>query len=358
MRLARSLALLASTGLLLMTAACGQRSSTGGGAPVSGDGQKVGKYTLVATMTDDAKQEKCKQNVEDTLVKHPDARVLVGLWAYNPPAMLTAVKDAKKEGKIAIVGFDENEETLQGIKDGFIHGTIVQQPYQFGYQAVRVMAELARGNKKVLTEPHTENGVTYEIKDGIMYVPHLVIKKNNVEEFHANLKKLKNPETPAPPPSGDPAQRVKVAFITNNPYEFWTIAKRGTEAAAAKFNADVEFYMPPRGTAAEQKAAVEDLLAKGVKAIAISPNDAANQAEFLNQVADKIPVLTQDSDLPKGSKRLCYIGTNNVAAGRSAGELVKEAAPEGGKLFIYVGKLDVQNAVERRQGVIEALRGQ
>src|SRR5258705_8683965 len=39
---------------------------------------------------------------------------------------------------------------------------------------------------------------------------------------------------------------------------------------------------------------------------------------------------TQDSDAPN-SNRMFYIGTDNVAAGRQAGELVKEALPEGGK---------------------------
>ena len=40
-------------------------------------------------------------------------------------------------------GFDEDEITLQGVKDGHILGTIVQQPFEFGYQSVRLMADLA-----------------------------------------------------------------------------------------------------------------------------------------------------------------------------------------------------------------------
>ena len=83
--------------------------------------------------------------------------------------------------------------------------------------------------------------------------------------------------------SARPAESGKpvVAFVTNNPYEFWTIARRGTEKAAKEFDVKVDFQMPPRGTAAEQRSIVEDLLAKGVKGIAISPNDSVNQARFL-----------------------------------------------------------------------------
>ncbi|HVU86090.1 MAG TPA: sugar-binding protein [Pirellulales bacterium] len=148
-----------------------------------------------------------------------------------------------------------------------------------------------------------------------------------------------------------------VAFVTNNPYEFWTIARRGTEKAAKEFDVTVDFQMPPRGTAAEQRSIIEDLLAKGIEGIAISPNDSANQARFLKDVAARVPLVTQDSDLPEGSGRLCYIGTENYEAGKGAGKLVREAMPEGGKIVIYVGKMDAQNAIERRQGVLDELAG-
>src|SRR5262249_6511888 len=123
------------------------------------------------------------------------------------------------------------------------------------------------------------------------------------------------------------------------------------------FNAEVDFRMPARGTAAEQQELIEDLLAKGVQGIAISPKDAVNQAEFLNGIAERVPLITQDSDLPEGSKRLCYIGTHNAKAGEAAGEMIKEVLPDGGKIVIFVGTLDAQNAVDRRQGLANALAG-
>lgn len=154
------------------------------------------------------------------------------------------------------------------------------------------------------------------------------------------------------------SQKIKVAFISNNTHEFWKIAQRGTEKAGNELKVDVEFKMPPGGGSPEdQRRFIEDLRNKGVKGIAISPNDAQNQAAFLKEVNDKIPIVTQDSDVPDLSARRCYIGTNNVAAGKAVGEMLKEALPDGGKFVIYVGKLDVQNAVERRRGVILALAG-
>jgi ribose transport system substrate-binding protein len=149
-----------------------------------------------------------------------------------------------------------------------------------------------------------------------------------------------------------------VAFISNNSFEFWTIAERGTEKAAKEFGVNVEFKRPPAGGSSEvQRRFIEDLRAKGVKGLAISPNDAAGQSAFLKETNEQVPVVTQDSDVPDLTARRCYIGTDNIKAGMAAGELVKEALPDGGNVVIYVGKLDVQNAVERRKGVVVALAG-
>ena len=153
-----------------------------------------------------------------------------------------------------------------------------------------------------------------------------------------------------------PTQK-KLAFVTNNSSDFWTIARKGTEKADSELaDVSVEFKMPGDGTAAEQKRIVDDLLAKGVDGIAISPVDPENQTQMLNEVAKQVVVFTQDSDAPK-SDRMCYVGTDNVAAGRQAGALIKEALPQGGKIMIFVGILDARNAQERLQGIKETLAG-
>jgi len=149
----------------------------------------------------------------------------------------------------------------------------------------------------------------------------------------------------------------KLAFVTNNASEFWTIARKGTEKAAKEIpDIQVDFRIPAGGTAAEQQSIIDDLLANGVKGIAISPVDPKNQTGMLNRVAEQALVVTQDSDAPD-SNRMCYIGTDNVAAGRQAGQLLKEALPQGGKIMIFVGVLDAANAQQRYQGLKEAIAG-
>lgn len=148
----------------------------------------------------------------------------------------------------------------------------------------------------------------------------------------------------------------RLAFVTNNAADFWTIARKGTEKADAELqDVTVEFRLGD-GTAAAQKRIVDDLLAKGVDGIAISPVDPANQTAMLNDAAKQALVFTHDSDAPD-SKRECYVGTDNVAAGRQAGDLIKEAVPQGGTIALFVGKLDARNAQERLQGIKESIAG-
>lgn len=151
-------------------------------------------------------------------------------------------------------------------------------------------------------------------------------------------------------------QPPKLAFVTNCVAEFWTIGEHGVRAAAAECGAEATVHMPANGTAEEQKRILEDLLAKGVQGIAVSPKDPENMTALLDQVADRALLVTHDSDAPK-SRRLAYIGMDNYDAGRMCGKLVAGALPDGGAIVILVGNLDQDNARGRRQGVIDELLG-
>lgn len=311
-------------------------------AAPSGAGEiKCGKWTILDTRTDQTDTARAKQNVEDTLIKYPEIGCLVGLWDYNGPAILSAVTGAGKQGKVQIVCFDEDEDTLQGVEAGAIHATVVQQPYEFGYQSVKLLAQLAKGEKSAVPA------------NAKIEIPVKIIRKDNVKAFAESLKTMKESAKDAPP--AKPGQDT-FAFVTNNTAPFWQIARAGIRKAEAELGVSCEFQMPMDGTPATQTGLVESMITKQVKGMAISPCDPANQTELINSACEKIKnVITQDSDAP-GSKRLCYLGTNNYKAGREAGKLIKEALPQGGSLMIFVGRMDSQNAIERRQGIIDELQ--
>ncbi|HEX8071911.1 MAG TPA: sugar-binding protein [Pyrinomonadaceae bacterium] len=160
----------------------------------------------------------------------------------------------------------------------------------------------------------------------------------------------------SPPPKA-PKTVKTVTFIPNNYSNFWKVARKGCEKADAEL-ADVNVNFKPvyGGTAVEQNRFIREALEGDTDAIAISPIDSAGQKATLNNAAKKAVLITQDSDAPD-SDRVLYIGADNRAAGRQAGELVKKALPQGGKIMVFVGKREVQNAQERFEGLKEALQG-
>lgn len=158
----------------------------------------------------------------------------------------------------------------------------------------------------------------------------------------------------APAPAGP---RKKLAFVSNNAANFWSFARAGCDAAAKELgDVDVDFRITQDGSSAAQRQILDDLVARGIDGIAVSVNDPDNQTEFLNKIADQTLLICCDSDAAQ-SKRVAYIGTDNEKAGEEAGEMIKECLPNGGKIMLFVGHSDSQNAIERSGGIKKALEG-
>ena len=118
---------------------------------------------------------------------------------------------------------------------------------------------------------------------------------------------------------------------------YWEACRRGMEKAAEEERIKGYFTGPPRTDVAEQITIIENLILQGVEGIGISPNDPTAVKDVIARaIKQGIPVVTFDSDSPE-SKRLAYIGTDNKAAGRVAGEtLAKFMGGEGEFHFIAV----------------------
>jgi len=134
------------------------------------------KVTLVDVRGDDIDQTRAKRNVEDTLTANPDINCMIGFYSYNTPRIYEALKDAGKLNQIKVIGFDEDPITLGGVKEGTIIGTVVQQPYEWGYQGMKVMAKYLEGDKSVVPA------------NKLMIIPTKIIDASNVDAFWAELK--------------------------------------------------------------------------------------------------------------------------------------------------------------------------
>lgn len=296
------------------------------------------QYTILGTLTDQFDLTKAKTNVEDTLEAHPGVDLMVGLFEYNPPAILKSLKTANQLGKVKVVGFDENDATLQAIKKGTMHGTVVHNPYQIGYKSIEVLHALKQGKDQIIP------------KDGFIKIPARAIRRDNVEQFQATLKKhLKGPD-----PMAVSDDWPRFSIVTTSHAGFWTIASTGTSEAGYDLRVQTEIHKPTQGVK-DQNRILQELVAKGVDGIAISPLDPANQNAFLQDIAKKTILITNDIDAPESNRR-AHISLDNYEAGRLCGKLVKEALPQGGEVMIFVGLLNSETAKLRRQGLIDELK--
>jgi ribose transport system substrate-binding protein len=137
---------------------------------------KGSKVELLDVRGDDIDQTRAKRNVEDTLAANPNINCMVGIYSYNTPRIYEVLKEAGQLGKIKIIGFDEDPITLGGVREGTISGTVVQNPYEWGYQGMKLMAKYLEGDKSGIPA------------NGLIIVPGQVIEKSNVDKFEAELK--------------------------------------------------------------------------------------------------------------------------------------------------------------------------
>jgi ribose transport system substrate-binding protein len=134
------------------------------------------KVELVDVRGDDIDQTRAKRNVEDALAANPDIDCMVGFYSYNTPRIYEVLKETGKLGKIKVIGFDEDPITLGGVREGTIEGTVVQQPYEWGYQGMKLMAKYLEGDKSGIPD------------NKLIIIPTKIIDKSNVDAFETELK--------------------------------------------------------------------------------------------------------------------------------------------------------------------------
>ena len=158
-------------------------------------GPQLGKYTyfLGEPKTDGGNETEAQKNaravLKDPAIKGRSDVCLIGLYAYNPAQILLAVRgDDEARGKVKIAGFDEDSITLDGIAKGEVLGTVVQDPFQYGYRSVSILADRARG----LNTPLPTDAIPYRVvtKDGgpDEVVNGTTVKNIPVADFAKKLK--------------------------------------------------------------------------------------------------------------------------------------------------------------------------
>jgi ribose transport system substrate-binding protein len=138
----------------------GMRSGQNAIERINGFKEGVGeKIHVVDIMEDAADVNKARRNVAAALQNHPDAKMFVGIWSYNAPAIADEVSAAGKRASLKLVTFDAEPNTLLALKSGSIDVTAVQNPYQMGYLGVKVLQAMLKGDQATVKSVVGDNGI-------------------------------------------------------------------------------------------------------------------------------------------------------------------------------------------------------
>jgi ribose transport system substrate-binding protein len=117
-------------------------------------------FKQVEVFTDDGDKNRAQVNVQTAITKYPNLGVLLGLWSYNAPRIAEEVgKSPELRKRVNVVTFDLDELAVEHVEAGRIDVTVCQNPYEMGYQGVRLLKALIEKDTKTVDEM-LPNGAT------------------------------------------------------------------------------------------------------------------------------------------------------------------------------------------------------
>ncbi|MFL0251951.1 substrate-binding domain-containing protein [Clostridium neuense] len=159
----------------------------------------------------------------------------------------------------------------------------------------------------------------------------------------ANFKTVQNTEVNIKQP-----RIALIAHVKDNPY--WQIVKKGAEKAAKERGCILEYYGSSTANADEDLNLINMNIAAKVNGIITYVQEEQKYSSIIDKGIEKgIPVITIDTDA-RQSKRIAYVGTDNVEAGKKAGEVLWEKASEDPKIGVIMAGFDTTNQVQRLNG--------
>ena len=107
-------------------------------------------YSEVDRMADSFDHSRARDNVRTALVNHPDVKALVGIWAYNAPAIAEVVAERGVRDQVSIFTFDAAAQAIEHMANGNIDCMIVQNPFEMGVQTVRLLLAMQEGQDAII----------------------------------------------------------------------------------------------------------------------------------------------------------------------------------------------------------------
>ncbi len=135
-----------------------------------------GKVTILEHLADIDDQESADQKINSFLAARGDEIDGIITSAYVPSTVSATALRNLGDGRIRMVGIDDDPIVLDAIRDGIIDGTMAQNPYGQAFVGSKILAMLAKGCAVAEDAPYFVDSGT------------LLISADNVETYGEDLK--------------------------------------------------------------------------------------------------------------------------------------------------------------------------
>ena len=131
----------------------GNKGNSNAKARIAGFADGAGeKFEEVESLDDGGDKAVARKTVSDALDRHPEIDMLVGIWAYNGPAAVQIALERRIRDKVAILTFDADQASIRAMDEGNLDAMVVQNPFNMGYQGVRLLKALMDDDRAVIEE--------------------------------------------------------------------------------------------------------------------------------------------------------------------------------------------------------------
>ena len=123
------------------------------------------QYTEKDRMADEMDLPRARDNVRNAIQNHKDLKALIGIWAYNAPAIADVVTETDSRDEYVIGTFDAQDLAISHMDKGNIDVMVVQNPFDMGVQTVKLTKAMIEDDQAVIDEMFPNKGET----DGDIY---------------------------------------------------------------------------------------------------------------------------------------------------------------------------------------------
>jgi ABC-type sugar transport system substrate-binding protein len=150
---------------------------------------------------------------------------------------------------------------------------------------------------------------------------------------------------------------VTLGFITKFPVDFFfTLQNAAKKWDKATPGAKVIYAQGKSGTDdAGEIAAIQNMVAQGVKGIAITPTSPAVSKELDKAIKKGVKIVLMDNDIPAWKRKTSVVATNNLKGGVLAGKYLATKLKAGDTLGILEGVPGVPALDARVNGMLKGL---